>query len=205
MAMSIICHQGAFVDFFPNNYACVFAKHFPFQTHHVVEEPIIVEFSELCVERRGLISKIVEEGLFICKVNSPTSAATSKEQVGMVLQEPDCEANLHVDEQNFVQGHVRDLGCVDQLPIAVAEVWSIDHFALRAPFCFYHYLIPPNEIEGDSWDCMMRSHFPRRTTGTEWQGTRVHRLLRHLGGWTFLNKHCESTLRKLHQDKLLRN
>jgi hypothetical protein len=150
MAMSIICHQGAFVDFFPNNYACVFAKHFPFQTHHVVEEPIIVEFSELCVERRGLISKIVEEGLFICKVNSPTSAATSEEQVGMVLQEPDCEANLHVDEQNFVQGHVRDLGCVDQLPIAVAEVWSIDHFALRAPFCFYHYLIPPNEIEGDS-------------------------------------------------------
>ena len=74
----------------------------------------MVEFSDLCVERRGLISKIVEEGLSICKVNSSTSAVTSKERRGMVLQEPDCEASLHVDEQNVVQGHVQDLGCVDQ-------------------------------------------------------------------------------------------
>ena len=109
-ALTISCRTRNFVGM-GNNASILVPKSTIFQRHHVVEQCIIIEFSESCLE--GLIFLKVEERVLVCKVDSSSTSATPEKQVGVVLQEPDGEANLCIHKEDVIGSHLRDLDCVD--------------------------------------------------------------------------------------------
>jgi hypothetical protein len=65
---------------------------FPFEAYHVVEKRFII--SKVIVKRLRFIIHVVKERLLVGKFDSPSTTTTPEEQVGVVFQEPDGEANL---------------------------------------------------------------------------------------------------------------